>query len=921
MDDWKMEIEKRLAQLGAPAPDPGVIQEFAQHLEDRYAVILSSGLEQDAARTAVLAELRDLEWLAARLPRSKRDPAGRESAPAAGALPSGRLLTDFGRDLRYGVRTIRRSPLFALFAVLCLGVGIGANTTVFTIINTLLLHPLPAKDPSHLVVLYDAWSNGAGQQSNHAAFSGRFFATSMSYANLKDYMQGQRCFRGVAAFTWPQVLTLAGSNGPERMFGELVTGQYFDTLGVKPALGRFLLPSEASERGSAPVAVLSYSAWQARFGSSSAVLGRTLELNNIAFTVVGVAPKGFLGLSDLFGPDVWLPATMSERVLPAEFRAALSDRSKRLFRGVGRLRDGFSMGRAQANLDTLSAALAREYPDTDEGHGISVRPVTDELYSGTASGLAFASTVLLTVVLLVLGIACCNVANLLLARAAARRHEMGLRLAVGASRGRLVRQMLTESALLSMAGCAVGIGLGYEGCRFVWSFVPAQYVQNMVAPRFDGGVLAFALVVSLFTTLLFGLAPALRASRTDVVSALKEETPAGGRSRRTLSFTNALLVGQVAFSLICLITAALFFHSIERAYTIDPGFQTRHLGLVMMNPAQAGYGPGRVKQFYRAARERIAAVPGVASVSWASGMPFWNSASRSVVAEGAGPRKKAGYLETVSITVGTDYFRTMEIPLVEGRVFNDSDRDRSLQVAVINQALARRDWPGANPLGRRFHFVGDDTWRTVVGVVKNANYSTLGEAPQPCVYLPLRQNLAGGMTLYLRSQGDPAALLPAVQREVRALDSNIEVSDARTGAMLIAQVLWGPKVGVALLGVFGSLALALAAVGLYGVMAYAVSRRRREIGLRMALGATRGSVLRLVVGDGMKLVGWGVVLGLGISLALGRALSHMLFGISSADPASLASAGAVLFVVAMAACYFPVRAATRIDPMNVLREN
>jgi predicted permease len=913
-DQWEIEIEERLARVNAPVPDQAVIQEFAQHLEDRYSALLSSGLEPDAARAAVLAELENLESLPAKLPSSKRGLAGRDSTPADGAPVHGHLLAQFGRDLRYGWRMMQRSPLFALFAVLCLGVGIGANTTVFTIINTVLFHPLPAKDPSQLVVLYDARAKQGGQQ---------FGQSGLSYANLNDYMTGERCFRGVAAFTWPQVLTYARRNGPERMFGELVSQQYFSTLGLKPALGRFFLREEDSEPGSAPVAVLSYSSWQARFGGSIQVLGRTLELNNIAFTVVGVAPKGFLGISAMFGPDVWLPATMSERVFPAEFRAALSDRSKQLFRGVARLRDGFSMAHAQANLSTVAEVLAREYPDANEGRGINVRPITDELFSGAggAGGLAFASTVLLAIVLLVLCIACSNVANLLLARAAARRHEMGLRLAVGASRGRLIRQMLTESILLSLASCIVGIGLGYEGCRFVWSFVPTQYVQNMVAPKFDGDVLAFAVLISLLTALLFGLAPALRASRTDVVSALKEETPAGGRSRRTLSFTNALLIGQVAFSLICLVTAALFFHAIELAYTIDPGFQTQHLGLVMMSPAQAGYGPERVKEFYRAASEKIAALPGVTSVSWASGMPFWNSASHSVVIEGAEPHRTTGYPRTISITVDTDYFRTMEIPLIAGRVFNGGDRKGALPAAVINQEFASRQWPGESPIGRRFHFVGDSTWRTVVGVVKNANYTTLGEAPQPCIYLPLRQNLAGGMTLYVRSHGDPARLLPIIQHEVRSLDNNIEVSDARTGSMLISQVLWGPKVGVSLLGVFGTLALILASVGLYGVMAYAVSRRRREIGLRMALGATRGNVLRLVIADGMRLVGWGVVIGLGAVLALGRGVSHMLYGVSSADPASLASASSALIIVAIAACYFPARAATRIDPMQVLREN
>jgi predicted permease len=708
MPDWENLVQEwlRPLQLKAPA-ELDLTVELAQHLEDYYRELCSGGTGEEEAYQRTLSELDDVYPLRGQIERSER--MTRHDVVPAGDTRTGNLFEDLGRDLRYGWRAIRKSPLFALAAVLCLGVGIGANTTVFTIINTLLLHPLLASDPSRLVVLYDAQANHQAQQWGQPG---------LSYANLQDYMQGQKCFSGVAAFTWPQILTLSGSNGPERLFGELVTRQYFDTLGLTPAIGRFFLASEDGEPGSAPVAVLSYSAWQARFGGARGVLGRTLELNNVAFTVIGVAPKGFLGLSAVFGPDVWLPATMSERIFPAEFRSALSDRAKPLFRGVARLRDGFSMERAQVSLDPLAAALAREYPESNEGHGISVRPVTDELFMGAggANGLALASAVLLLVVLLVLGIACSNVANLLLVRAESRRHEIGLRLAIGASRGRLIRQLLAESALLSLVSCAAGIGLGYAGCRFVWSFVPVQEIHNMVAPKFDGGVLVFAVLVSLVTVALFGLAPALRASRTNVVAALKEETAATGRSRRGLSFTNALVVGQVAFSLLCLVIAALFFHSIERAYGIDPGFQTGHLALVMMNPTQVGYDPERVKEFYRATQERLASLPGVDSVAWASRMPFWNSASRSVVIEGVEAPKKSESLQTVSFIISTDYFRTMGLPPVAGPVFNDGDREQSLPVVVINQALAAEHWPGGNALGRRFHFVGDSTWRKVVGV-------------------------------------------------------------------------------------------------------------------------------------------------------------------------------------------------------------
>ena len=822
------------------------------------------------------------------------------------------MMNDMIHDLRYGWRGMRQTPVFTLFAVLTLGLGIGANTTVFTIVNTLLLHPLPVGEPSRLVALYDTGAKGAKPGAARLP---------LAYANFKDFAEQQASFRGLAAFTPPMVMTLRTAARPERVFGEFATNRYFETLGLSPAIGRFFTPAEDSDRGSAPVAVLSYNAWKARYGGAAAVIGSHVDLNNTVFTVVGVAPPGFLGVSAIFGPDVWLPATMCERAFPAEFRNALSDRGKPLFHAVGRLPPDSSLQRAQANLNTIAAVLEREYPATNEGHGISVRPVTEEIYSnaGGANGFVFGSAVLLAIVALILAIACANIANLLLARAAERSREIAVRMAIGAGGGRLIRQMLTESLLLSVFGFLAGIGVGYAGCRFVWSFVPPEVVANMATPKLDGTVLLCALVVSLATAFLFGLAPAWRASKTDVVTGLKEGG-ATGAGRKTVNFAKLLLAGQVAFSMVCLVTAALFFRSVQRAYTIDPGFQSNRLALFMMNPAQAGYGDARVKEFYRVARERVANLPGVAAASWASGLPFWSTPSRSVKIEGAVERQRTSGIASVILTVDSDYLRTMGIPLVEGRAFRDSDGDGSLPVAMINEALARERWPGGNALEHRFQLAGDPTARQVVGIVKNANYTTLGEAPQPCVYLPLRQNFLGGMVLYVRSQGDPSTVLPAVQRQIGELDGNIQINDVRTGAKLIEQVLWGPRVGVALLGVFGSLALTLASVGLYGAMAYSVTRRRREIGLRMALGASRSAVLRIVLGDGMALVCYGVGAGLAACLPMGRALSRILFGLSAADPVSLAAASLVLMVVALLACYLPARSATQIDPLEALRD-
>ncbi|MGC9952192.1 MAG: ABC transporter permease [Bryobacteraceae bacterium] len=789
---------------------------------------------------------------------------------------SARSWTGLLRDLNYGWRGMRKAPIFTAFAVLTLGLGIGANTTVFTIVNTLLLHPLPAANPSRLAALYDTGSKSAKPAAARLP---------LAYANFADYAEHQASFSGIAAFTPPNVMTLRTGARPERVFGEFVTQRYFETLGITPAIGRFFAPAEDSQPGSAPVVVLSYNAWRARFGGFTAAIGRTLELNNVAFTVVGVAPPGFLGVSAVFGPDVWLPATMCERAFPAEFRNALSDRGKPLFHAVARLAPGATLQRAQADLETIAASLERGFPATNEGHGIAVRPISDELYTngGGTGGFVFGTAVLLAIVALILAIACANIANLLLARAAARRREIAVRLAIGAGRGRLIRQLLTESVLLSLLGFLAGIGVGYAGCRFVWSFVPPEVAGNMTTPRLDGAVMLASLAVSLATAFLFGLAPAWRASKTDVISGLKEGG-ATGESRRTVSFANLLLAGQVAFSLVCLVTATLFFRSIQRAYTIDPGFPSNRLALLMMDPAQAGYSDARVKEFYRAARERVANLPGVAAASWASGLPFWNTPSRSVSIEGQEQRRKSNRIPSVVIAVGPDYLNAVGIPLAEGRSFSDSDDDASLPVAMINEALAHERWPGGAALGHRFQLAGEVTPRQVVGIVKNANYTTLGEAPQPCVYLPMNQNFLGGMVLYVRSQGDPATVLPAVQRQIREVDPNIRIGDVRTGAKLIEQVLFGPRVGVALLGVFGSLALVLASVGLYGVMAYSVTRRRKEIGLRMALGASRAAILRVILRDGMALVGYGIAAGLAACLLLGRALSKILFGLSAADP-------------------------------------
>ncbi len=912
MPDWKQEISRHLADLHIePARETAIVEELSQQLEDRYRNLLASGSSQPEARRKVLEELECSELLAAALPPGER--RYKQTVPPPAASPSGNLLADLLRDLKYGLRSMARAPAFAIFAILALALGIGASTTVFTVVNTLLLHPLPAQDPSRLVSLYTTDLKNQMQYSS---------LLPSSYLNLKDYQARNAVFSRLAGFSPPMPMTLVQGTEQERFFGQLVTDGYFETLGLTPAKGRFFLPGEVNTPGSAPVAVLSYGAWKNRFNNAADIIGKTLEVNGVPFTVVGVAPQGFLGVSAVFGPDVWLPATMAQQVLPIELQDVLRERGKPLFQGIARLKPGASRSQAETSLQTLAAALRQEYPDANAGHTISVEPVTTALFSssGGERGLALVSTVLLLIVGLVLLIACSNVANLLMARAVSRRQEIAVRLAIGASRGRLVRQLLTESVLLGLFGGIAGLGVGYEGCRFLWSFRPPEYARNLADPKLDGTVFLFALLLSLATGFIFGIVPAMRASKTGLVESLKEETHVAGPSGRSARFQKTLLAGQVAFSLVSLIAASLFLRAVQRAYDIDPGFDDRHLAVFMMNPQQQDHDVVRLKAFHREVENRVSRVPGVQAVTWASNMPFWSSASRGVFIEGQEQRRKSETISTVTNTIDVDYFKTMQIPLLQGRAFTEGDQEGSLPVVVINEDLARRYWPNGNAVGNHLRLSGDTVRRQIIGVVKTSNYTTLGEAPQPCLYLPLRQTPEGSSNLYVRSAADPSLVLVEVQRGIRDVDPKVEVTDVRTGAKLVNQVLWNARIVLGMLGIFGLLALALVSVGLYGILAYSVSSRQREIGVRMALGASRSDVLRLVLQQGMMPVGFGVGFGLAISLLVGRAFSRMLFGLSPADPLSLMGASAVLLLVAALACYLPALAASRMDPMQALRE-
>jgi len=907
MAEWKRLVRARLASLRlTAAAESDLADELTQHLEDLYRELRSGGATDEEAYRTTISELDDMYPLGADLEKSQRMP--KYDAVPPGDARAGSYLDDLWRDLRYTARTVRTNPLFVLFVVVTLGLGIGANATVFTLINTLILNPLPVENPQELAAVATVEA-GASESSTPMP---------LSYPNLMDYQARNSVFQSLAGHTPMRVVTWQAGGASQGLFSEFVTNNYFSTLGLRVAAGRNFLPEDVGPPGAHAVAIMNHGTWQTRFGGAGDIIGKQLRLNNVVVTVIGVAPRGFIGVNGLVGPDLWLPVSLAEELLPHEMPAALRDRGKGLFRAVGRLAPGVTAGQAQANLTTLASALAREYPAANEGRTATVRSIRDAMFSGGSKTMIFASVVLMIVVGIVLLIACSNVANLLLARSAARHHEMAVRVALGASRQRLVRQLLTESLCLGLLSGALGLGIGYAGMQLLARTLPAS--GTFVSPKLDGAVLLFALLVSLATGLLFGIIPALKASRGSVVEALKEAARTAGRTPRKITLANTLLVGQVALSFLLLVTAALFLRSIQRAYAIDPGFQSAHLAVFIVNPGQAGYGEPQTRAFYKDVRDRVASLPGVESVSWASNMPLFARPVTGLQVEGRPQRSGTDSPTTIVNTVDDDYFETAGVVIENGRAFTSVDRRASTPVAIVNQKLAHDYWPGGDALGKRIQLPGEKQMRQVVGIARTANYSSWAEPPQRCVYVPLDQNYLPAMTLYVRSKGEPEQIVTPVRNAIDAVAPQVLLSGIRTGQQVIDGSLFQARIGVALLSVFGLLALGLASMGLYGIMAYAVSQRKREIGLRMALGASQPHVLRLIVRQGMSLVLAGVSIGFVAALLVGRLLSRMLYGVGAADPVSLAGASLVLGGVAVAACYLPARRASRVDPLVALRE-
>jgi predicted permease len=918
MPDWSEHLHSRLQELRlSPAREAEIVDELSQHLDERYDELVATGSSEAEARRLAVEELAEPEALA-RSMRPLRQANVAAPIPAGG--PPRFLLADLWQDLRYAARMLRTQPGFTVAAALTLALGIGANTAMFSLINATLLQRLPVADRHRLV---HVWRGDVGGAFPYPL-----------YASLRDH---NRVFDSFAAWGGITASLNAGS-ATDLVSGVIVTGNFFDLLGVRPGRGRLLSPADDQTVGAHPVVVVSDALWQTRFAARADIVGRDILLNGYRFTIAGVTPPEFRGPRVEQRADVYVPMMMQAIVRPPRAGYSgemnpdlLEHRTNSWLFGVARLKSDMTPEQARGNLIPLEAAYARDVTRA-RPRGVAVLPIDDGI-PAQRQQLRAVALLLVGVVGTVLLIACANIANMLLARAAARRRELAVRLAVGASAGRLLRQLLTESVLLSLVGGVIGVGLAWAMARGVTALLPPPDVLPVaVEVALDRRVLAFAFALSVLTGIVFGTVPARRAARPNVVPALKDADTMGGARGRRWSLQQTLVVAEVALATLLLIPAGLFVRSLQAARAIDPGFDVNQIVSAPLSINLLRYTSSQGREFYRQIVERVERLPGVESASVAR-VALLNGNVRVLgfLVEGqleppegfnfseGGPSTRARNQINANV-VGPGFFKTMGIPLAEGRDFGAQDSVDSPLVAIISEATARRHFGGANPLGRRVSFRGrQGPWHEIVGVVGDSKYATLGEATVAIAYMPVAQNHETGMVLYARTSVPPGSLIPSLRREIRALEPNLPVPQIQTMSDTIATSLFSARMGAWLVAVFGGLALLLAAVGVYGVLSFSMSRRTREMGIRLALGADAREVFLRVVRDGMLLVAAGLLIGLAGGLAVTRSLASFLYGVSTTDASTFAVSALVLLVVALAACVVPASRAMRVDPTTVLR--
>ena len=813
------------------------------------------------------------------------------------------------QDLRYAFRVLLHKPGFTIVAVLTLALGIGANATIFSVVDAIVFRPLPVNDPGSLVRLFNTSNIEIVETDN------------LSYPDYVDLRDKNDVFSSMLAFDTASLVFGKGDHS-DVATGYVASGNFFDMLGVQARLGKTFHP-EDDEPAAAPVAVISYAAWQRRFGSDPNIVGQRIDLSSTPFTIVGVAPEGFTGLLKPYSPEFWIPIG-KHATLRDGGAASLQNRQERNLDIVGRLKPGVTLEQAKANMTALARGLAEVYPDTNLNRGllvipanrIAVDPSLDKyVYIGSAFLMILSGSVLL--------IACANLANLLLARGMARRREMAVRLSVGGSRRRLIRQLLTESVVLAVMGGAAGLLVAMWCAAFLNVIKLPLPIDFALGVQLDWRVLAFTFAVSVATGIVFGLIPALHASKLDLNSALKDESGAVKGSRGRALLRSALVVGQVTVSLVLLIFAGLAVRSLRNATSMDPGFNPRNVVVATIAPRLSSYGETKGRAFFRELLARLNALPGVESASMTANLPLTLSVALSFFTLEGEEQLPENQRRLVDMTmVSPEYFRTVGIPFIAGRDFSERDQDAASQLVVINETMARRFWPNENPVGRRFSttLFGAQLRRAeIIGVVKDGKYRTLGEEPRPFVYANMVQNYAGMATLIVRAGGDTRTIFADIRKTVSSIDRSMPVFGLMTLTERIGPSLLLPKYAAMLFGAFGVLGTLLAVVGLYGVVSYSVSQRTHEIGVRMALGGQRSDILKLVVGEGMVLTGVGLALGLAGALVLARFISVILYGIGSADPVTFIGISVLMIVVTLEACYIPARRASGVEPTVALR--
>jgi macrolide transport system ATP-binding/permease protein len=862
--------------------------ELRSHVEMAVEQNLRKGMSAEDARREALRSFGGVE-------QTKENYRDQRSVPM--------IETTF-QDLRFGLRMLRRSPGFSVLAILCLTLGIGANAAVFSWVEGILFRPYPAV--THQEQLLALTGTARGESEN----------AGLSWPDLLDL---QRSCTLVNSFIVTKIMgtTLSIGDRAEVTTGSIVSANYFDAIGVHPILGRGFEPGEDVGRNAHPVTVISYQLWKGRFKGDPQIIGKTQRLNNVVHTIVGVAPEGFYGTFVGWAMQFWVPASMEETFEAGGYK--LEDRGARWIEAYVRLKPGVTRQQAQQEITAVAKRLEADYPDTNRGRGIKLWPLWQTPFNN-ANTLLPTLEIMLAVVVFVLLIACANVGNLLLVRSFARRHEMTVRLAIGAGRGRLLKQLLTEGLILSAFGAVGGLLVAYWCRHALVLLFPARGGVAMHLPgEVDWRVLALSAGVCLIATLLLGLVPAMQTGRIDLAGALKSDSAGvvGGGGRAWIR--SGLVVVQVSLSFILLVGAGLLMQSLQKIRNTSPGFSTRNVLDSAVNLTAAGYDAPRAQAFQDELLARVKALPGVESAAFARMTPlsYGSFSSTPVAVDGYQPPPEEQ--PTVQYNeVGPDYFATMGIPLMSGREFTRADDEKAALVAVVNETMAAKYWRGRNPIGERVQVKG--RWMQVVGVAKDSKYQSVRESPKPFFYVPLRQNFSRGAGLYIRTPLSPETMTTALAREVHALDGNLALFEVITLQEQLDRSTSPQMVAVTLVGTLGGLALLLAAIGLYGVMSYAVSQSTRELGLRMALGADASNLLRLVLSRGLALTAGGVLLGAVVALGLTRLLGNLLYKVSPRDPLAFGSALVVMTIAALAACFLPAWRATRTDPARTLRD-